>query len=100
MARRGPDRPEDQAHAALGAARQPAHGAQGPTHEIGLYYGQGVPQNDVEAHLWFNLAAAQLTGEDRDLAVKNRDITAGRMTAEQVADAQCRAREWTPTPEP
>ena len=60
--------------------------------------GLGVPQDYVEAHMWYNLAAAQLSGEDRDLAVKNRDVVAGRMTADQIAEAQRRAREWTPTP--
>ena len=62
--------------------------------------GRGVPRDYVEAHLWSSLAAAQLTGEDRELAVKNRDALAARMTADQIADAQRRAREWTPTPEP
>ena len=61
--------------------------------------GRGVPQDYVEAHMWFNLAGAQLAGEDRELAVKARDGVAARMTADQIADAQRRAREWTPTPE-
>jgi len=69
---------------------------------LGLMYGagEGVPQDYVEAHLWFNLSAAQSSGEDRERAVKARDIVAGGMTAGQVAEAQRRAREWTPTPEP
>ena len=46
------------------------------------------------------LAAAQSSGEDRDRRVKARDDLAKRMTADQLADAQRRAREWTPTPEP
>ena len=62
--------------------------------------GQGTPQDFVEAHMWANLAALQLSGEDRDLAVRNRDTVAARMTAEQIAEAQRRAREWTPKPEP
>ena len=37
VAGRGPGRPENQAHAALGETRQPAHGGQGPTYEVGLY---------------------------------------------------------------
>ena len=60
--------------------------------------GRGVPQDYVEAHMWANLAAAQSSGEDRDRWVKNRDLTAAKMTAEQVAEAQRRAREWKPTP--
>jgi len=53
--------------------------------------GQGVPQNYVEAHMWFNLAAAQSSGENRDRYVKARDDLAERMTAEQLAEAQRRA---------
>ena len=70
--------------------------------KLGLMYddGEGVLQDYVEAHMWYNLAAAQQTGEDRDRTVVLRDDVAKRMTAEQMADAQRRAREWTPTPEP
>ena len=60
----------------------------------------GVPQDDVEAHMWTDLAVARSSGEDRDLYVKNRDIIAAEMTAEQIAEAQRRAREWKPTPVP
>ena len=35
--------------------------------------GEGVPQDYVEAHMWYNLAASQLTGEARELVVENRD---------------------------
>ena len=63
---------------------------------LGVMYdiGRGVPQDYVEAHMWANLAAAQSSGEDRDRWVKNRDISAAKMTAEQIAEAQRRAREW------
>ncbi len=59
---------------------------------LGLFYwdGRGVPQDYVEAHKWLNLAAAQ----GYDLAVRNRDDLARRMTREQVAEAQRRASEW------
>ncbi len=47
--------------------------------------------------MWYNLAAAGLPpGEDRDSAVKNRDIAAELMTPAQIAEAQRRAREWKP----
>ena len=62
--------------------------------------GLGVPQNIVESHMWFTLAAARSSDGNRDTYVKARDAVAERMTAEQVAEAQRRAREWTPTPEP
>ena len=62
--------------------------------------GQGVPQDYVEAHMWFNLAAAQSSDFFRYRSGEARDSVAARMTAEEVAEAQRRAREWTPTPEP
>ncbi len=61
---------------------------------------QGVPQDDVEVHMWFNLAAAQSSGEARRIYVEARDDIAGRLPARQLAVAQSRAREWVPTPDP
>ena len=59
---------------------------------LGVMYadGRGMPQDYVSAHMWFNLAAA--TGDED--ARKGRDIVAARMTREQIAEAQARAREW------
>ena len=68
---------------------------------LGLMYhnGQGVPQDDVEAHKWYNLAASRFPpGENRDTATKYRDdVLAKKMTPEQLADAQRRARNWKPS---
>ena len=50
--------------------------------------GEGVPQDDVQAHLWFNLAASRLTGEQREIAVRGRDNVADRMTPEDRSEAQ------------
>ncbi len=62
--------------------------------------GQGVPQDYVQAHMWYNLAASHFApGSDRDRAVKNRDIIAEKMTPAQIAEAQRLAREWKPKPE-
>ena len=38
---------------------------------LGMMYadGRGVPQDDVTAHMWFNLAVPRLTNRDRDRAV-------------------------------
>jgi tetratricopeptide (TPR) repeat protein len=62
--------------------------------ELGILYanGQGVRQDYVRAHMWFNLSAAQ--GNQK--ALKDRDRIAGRMTREQIAEAQKLAREWKP----
>ena len=60
-------------------------------YNLGLMYGkgQGVPINDVRAHMWFNLAAVK--GDAN--AVKGRDIAASKMTPQQMAEAQKLARE-------
>ena len=52
--------------------------------------GEGVPQDYVQAHMWFNLAAAQGNAK----AVGNRDIAAKKMTPAQIAEAQQLARDW------
>ena len=41
-----------------------------------------------------HLAAAQSSGEDRDRWVRNRDLDAAKMTADQIAEAQRLARAW------
>ena len=51
--------------------------------------GQGVLQDNVYAHMWWNIAASN--GDDG--AMKNRDIVAKRLTTEQLAEAQKLARE-------
>ncbi len=62
--------------------------------------GQGVPQDYVQAHMWFNLAASRSPpGADHAKAVKNRDILAAKMTPAQIAEAQRMAREWKPKKE-
>ena len=57
--------------------------------------GVGVPQDHVLAHMWFNLSAAQ--GDDPQQAGKYRDSMAGKMTPDQLAEAQRLAREWKPS---
>ena len=49
-----------------------------------------MPQDYVQAHKWFNLAA---TKGDKD-AVKNRDNVAKKMTPADISKAQKLAREW------
>jgi len=63
-------------------------------YNLGVMYfmGRGVPQDNVQAHMWLNLAAAQ----GHELARKFRDLLAEQMTPTQVADAHWLAREWTP----
>jgi TPR repeat protein len=62
--------------------------------------GIGVPQDYVEAHKWFNLAASAFTYEDlRAAARKRRDELAQKRIPSQIAEAQKLAPEWTPKPE-
>ena len=63
---------------------------------LGVRYsnGRGVPQDDVQAHMWFNLAASRSTGEERERVVRSRDLAAGRMTPDEIAEAQRLASEW------
>jgi TPR repeat protein len=62
--------------------------------DLGTAYvkGEGVPQDYVLAHMWFNLAAAQGNEDAR----QNRDSVAKLMTPDQVAEAQRLARQWKP----
>jgi TPR repeat protein len=63
--------------------------------------GIGVPQDYIEAHKWYNLAAPRSSYADiRDDIIKRRDALAHRMTRSQLAEAQRLAREWRPTPPP
>jgi TPR repeat protein len=80
------------------AAEQGLANAQG---NLGFMYanGQGVPQDCVQAHKWWNLAAARFDAsqnEDREKAVKSRDQIATKMTPAQIAKAQRLATEWKP----
>ncbi len=65
-----------------------AQSLMGQMYDLGL----GVPQDDVQAHMWLSLAAAQGIENAR----KARDRLAEKMTPVQLADAQRLAREWKP----
>ncbi len=60
---------------------------------IALYdNGYGVPQDYVQAHMWYNLAEAQ----GRTAAAWNRGLVAKLMTPGQIAEAQRWAGKWRP----
>ena len=54
--------------------------------------GVGAPQDYVLAHMWLNLAASRGDAE----AAKERNALSARMTPQQIAAAQDRARSWRP----
>ena len=59
----------------------------------GMYtQGRGVPQDFIRAHMWFNVAAAALSGDEGKAAMKNRDHVASQMTAAQIGQAEVMAR--------
>ncbi|MDZ4735019.1 MAG: hypothetical protein SGJ07_01605, partial [Rhodospirillaceae bacterium] len=54
--------------------------------------GDGVAQNYVKAHMWYNMAASW--GHDR--ANQARARLESRMTTTQIAEAQAMAEKWQP----
>ena len=58
---------------------------------LGIMYlrGEGVLQDNVLAHMWLNLGAAN----GHELGAKNRDIIAKKMTPQAIEQAQKMARE-------
>jgi TPR repeat protein len=82
--------PQDNAEAIRWFRLAADQGDAGAQHGLGgmYYYGLGVPQNFVLAHMWFNISSAN----GKEDAVVFRDDLVTRMTPEQVADAQERAR--------
>ena len=59
-------------------------------YNLGLMYasGRGVLQDDVLAHMWWNIGGANGDAGGSE----NRGKIEQRMTREQIADAQARAR--------
>ena len=68
---------------------------------MGVMYreGKGVAQSNLDAHLWFNLAAARFASSDRNKrtqAIKARADVAAKITTEEINKAQELARDWKP----
>ena len=61
-----------------------------------LWEGKGVPQDAVNAYMWSNLAASQLSGEEGDRVGKVRDFIASKLPPDQLAKAQELARNFQP----
>lgn len=56
--------------------------------------GEGVPRNDLLAYKWWNLAAAYGHGHPANITTLE-----GRMTPDQIAEAQKLSAEWKPLSE-
>ena len=74
------------------AADQGDPGAQGT---LGMLYtlGQGVPQSDVEAYFWLDLAAS-VPGPNQAQYAMNRQNVGTRVTANQLDEIQDRVAKW------
>ena len=62
------------------------------------YQGQSIPQDHIQAHLWWNLAANagdEWDKELKDTAYDLRWCLEQDMTPEQIAEALRLASEWT-----
>ena len=84
-------------HACRNAAEQGDAAAQ---YALGLkyFYGEEVPQDNIQAHLWWNLAAhagAEWEKELKDKAYDLRWCLEQEMTPDQIAEALRLASEWT-----
>lgn len=70
-----------------------ARGRVGALYDLGIAYStgsHGLACDLIEAHRWFNIAAAKGHGE----AALCRADVADEMTAAEIAEAQRRARQW------
>ena len=68
--------------------------------QLALGYLLADPKNGkpdlLTAHMWSNLAAANLTGNDRKAAEQQRNYIASKLSPEQLRRAQQMARDWRP----
>lgn len=55
--------------------------------------GQGVPQSDVDAYFWFDLAAA-MPSPDQQRYITNRQNVGTRITADDLQIVRKRLKEW------
>jgi TPR repeat protein len=90
--------PRDESEAARWYQLAAEQGNPEAQYNLGLAYakGDGVAQNHVNAHMWFSLAAERFSrSEPRsyELAVRNRNLIAAKMTNEEIALAQALVRE-------
>jgi TPR repeat protein len=92
--------PEDDAEAVRWYRLAAEQGHAPAQYNLGLAYarGEGVAPSMMQAHVWFNLSATRLPASDtrQRAAVRNRDLVASKLSREELAEAQRRAREWQP----
>jgi TPR repeat protein len=94
--------PQDHARAAHWYRRAADQRHPQAQYNLGLLYatGEGVEQDCRVAYMWFNLAVVHFAASDtrnRNAAIRSRDLTASKLSREQLAEAQKLAREWQPS---
>ena len=94
--REGKGVPQDDAESVRWFRLAAEQGRADAQHDLACSYrdGNGVPQDYVQAHMWYSLSASQSSEAEWGNRAKNRDLTAQRMTPDQLAEAQRLAREW------
>ena len=89
--------PQDYVQAVAWYRKAAEQGYVRPQHSLASMYanGEGVPQDYVAAHKWYILAASRtLVPTSQKRYAELRDLTAKRMTPQQIAEAQRLANEW------
>ena len=101
MYRAGQGVPQGNAEAVRWFRKAADQGDAKAQYNLGVMYhdGQGVPQDLVRALMWVSLSTANLQGEERYQAERNRAFMASKMTPAQVTEAQKLALEWKPKPD-
>ncbi len=52
--------------------------------------GKGVPQDNVQAHLWYSLSSS--SGDEQ--AIRKKAALEAKMNADQLADSSRQEQEW------
>lgn len=87
--------PRDMAQAAAWYRKAADQGDAGAQGTMGMLYtlGQGVPQSDVEAYFWLDLAAS-VNSPNQAQYIANRQNVGTRITADELADVEDRVAQW------
>ena len=83
--------PQDYAEAVRWYRLAAEQGAAAAQNNLGMIYGngQGVPRDLVVSYFWTSMAVSQMAA-----AARAKEITAGRMTTEQIAQAEGLVQDW------
>ncbi|MFZ0745247.1 MAG: tetratricopeptide repeat protein [Terracidiphilus sp.] len=87
--------PRDMAQAAAWYRKAAEQGEPSAQAALGILYsfGQGVPQSDVEAFYWLDLAAA-VKGPNQEKYAASRQMIGTRITTDELAAIQDRVDKW------